>query len=166
MVVFGLMKSSLLENGQAAFVQHRNHGAVEPAAVAGVGSAALRLERVGIDVLAAPALERGDRVRTDALRHEAGLGRKGRDRKPMGPPLDPIGTRDMHSMPPATTRSSHPEAIFWAAMFTASRPEAQKRSNCTPATDSSQSAFCTIILVISEPCSPIGVTQPMTTSST
>ncbi len=59
----------------------------------------------------------------------------------MAPPLLNMGTRDIDSMPPATTRSSQPEATFCAAMFTASRPEAQNRSSCTPATDSSQSAF-------------------------
>ncbi len=85
---------------------------------------------------------------------------------PMAPPAEPIGTRDILSIPPATTRSSHPEAIFWAAMFTASKPDAQNRSSCTPATDSSQSAFCTIIFATSPPCSPMGVTQPITTSST
>ncbi len=43
------------------------------------------------------------------------------------PPSEPIGTRDIDSTPPAKTRSSKPEATFWAATFTASRPEAQKR---------------------------------------
>ena len=50
------------------------------------------------------------------------------------PPSEPIGTRDIDSTPPANTRSSQPEATFWAATLTASRPEAQKRLSCTPAT--------------------------------
>ena len=49
------------------------------------------------------------------------------------PPSEPIGTRLMLSTPPATTRSSQPERTFCAAMFTASRPDAQKRLSCTPA---------------------------------
>ena len=49
-------------------------------------------------------------------------------------PSEPIGTRDIHSTPPATTRSSQPEATFIAARLTASRPEAQKRLICWPAT--------------------------------
>ena len=84
----------------------------------------------------------------------------------IAPPLEPMGTRDIDSTPPATTKSSHPEAIFCAAMLTASKPEAQKRSSCTPGTDSSHSAFCTTILATSDPCSPTGETQPITTSST
>ena len=47
----------------------------------------------------------------------------------MAPPLEPIGTRDIHSMPPATTRSSQPDATFCAAVLTASKPDAQNRSN-------------------------------------
>ena len=42
----------------------------------------------------------------------------------------------------------------------------QMAVRAAPATDSSQSAFMTIILAMSLPCSPMGVTQPMTTSST
>ena len=48
------------------------------------------------------------------------------------PPSLPMGTRLMHSTPPATTRSSQPERTFCAARLTASRPEAQKRLICTP----------------------------------
>ena len=81
------------------------------------------------------------------------------------PPSEPIGTRDMLSTPPATTRSSQPLATFCAAMFTASRPEAQKRLICTPATLTSQPALSAAVLAITEPCSPTGETTPMTTSS-
>ena len=82
------------------------------------------------------------------------------------PPSEPIGTRLMLSTPPATTRSSQPERTFCAAMFTASRPEAQKRLSCTPAQRQSQPAFSAATLAITEPCSPIGETTPITTSST
>ncbi len=82
------------------------------------------------------------------------------------PRSEPIGTRDMDSMPPATTRSSQPERTFCAARFTASRPEAQKRFNCTPGTFQSQPATSAAVLAMHEPCSPEAVTQPITTSST
>src|SRR6185436_3299659 len=83
-----------------------------------------------------------------------------------GPPSVPIGTRDMDSTPPATTRSSQPERTFCAAMFTASRPEAQKRFSCTPEARKSQPAASAAVLAMQLPCSPTGVTQPITTSST
>lgn len=38
----------------------------------------------------------------------------------------------MDSTPPARTSSSQPDRTFCAAMFTASRPDAQKRLICTP----------------------------------
>src|SRR3954463_2679935 len=82
------------------------------------------------------------------------------------PPSEPIGTRDIDSTPPAKTRSSQPEATFCAAMFTASRPEAQKRLSCTPATVSGSPALIAAVLAMSAPWSPTGDTQPSTTSST
>ena len=82
------------------------------------------------------------------------------------PPSEPIGTRDIDSTPPAKTRSSQPEATFWAAMLTASRPEAQKRLSCTPATVSGRPALIAAVLAMSAPWSPTGETQPSTTSST
>ena len=54
------------------------------------------------------------------------------------PPSEPIGTRDIDSTPPASTRSSKPERTFCAARFTASRPLAQNRLTWTPATVSGQ----------------------------
>jgi hypothetical protein len=72
------------------------------------------------------------------------------------PPSEPMGTRLMLSTPPATTRSSQPERTFCAAMFTASRPEAQKRLSCTPAQRKSQPALSAATLAMTEPCSPIG----------
>jgi hypothetical protein len=50
----------------------------------------------------------------------------------MAPPSEPIGTRDMDSTPPATTRSAWPDITSAAAVFTASRPEAQNRLICLP----------------------------------
>src|SRR6478609_11349376 len=50
-------------------------------------------------------------------------------------------------------------------MFTASRPEAQKRLSWTPATVSGSPALIAAVLAMSAPWSPIGVTQPRTTSS-
>src|SRR3954466_16387517 len=82
------------------------------------------------------------------------------------PPSEPIGTRDIDSTPPASTRSSQPEATFCAAMFTASRPEAQKRLSWTPATVSGSPALIAAVLAMSAPWSPTGDTQPSTTSST
>src|SRR5678815_1115054 len=78
------------------------------------------------------------------------------------PPSLPIGTRDMLSTPPATTRSSQPLATFCAAMLTASSPDAQKRLICIPATLKSQPALSAAVLAITEPCSPTGETTPMT----
>ncbi|PSK45521.1 hypothetical protein B0E38_07345 [Streptomyces sp. 111WW2] len=82
------------------------------------------------------------------------------------PPSLPIGTRDMDSTPPARTRSSHPERTFMAAMLTASRPEAQKRFSCTPATVSGNPAAIAAMRAMSEPWSPTGPTTPSTMSST
>jgi hypothetical protein len=65
------------ENRQAVLVTHGYDGSVEVPAVARVRRAALGLDGVAVDVLAAPALERGDRVGPDALGHETGLGGKG-----------------------------------------------------------------------------------------
>src|ERR1700722_6683639 len=81
------------------------------------------------------------------------------------PPSEPIGTRDIDSTPPAQTRSSQPEATFCAAMLTASRPEAQKRFSCTPDTVFGSPALIAAALAMSPPWSPIGETQPRTTSS-
>ena len=82
------------------------------------------------------------------------------------PPSLPIGQRLMLSTPPPTTRSSKPEATLAAARFTDSRPLAQKRLCVTPATLCAQSASSTAVRAMSAPCSPTGVTQPSTTSST
>ena len=82
------------------------------------------------------------------------------------PPSLPMGQRLIDSTPPATTMSSMPDMILAAARLTASRPEAQKRDRVTPATVSDQPASSTAVRAMSAPCSPTGVTQPSTTSST
>ena len=58
-----------------------------------------------------------------------------------------------------------PERTFWAAMFTASSPEAQNRLSCTPATVCGRPAAIAAVLAMSPPWSPIGETTPSTTSS-
>ena len=67
------------------------------------------------------------------------------------PPSEPIVTRDIDSTPPATIKSSQPERTFCAAKLTASKPEAQKRLICTPATSLSQPAAIAAVLAISAP---------------
>ena len=82
------------------------------------------------------------------------------------PPSLPIFQRLMLSTPPPTTRSSKPLATLAAARFTLSRPDAQKRLCVTPAQVCAHSASSTAVRAMSAPCSPTGVTQPSTTSST
>jgi hypothetical protein len=48
------------------------------------------------------------------------------------PPEENIGTRDIDSTPPPTTRSAWPDMTWAAAWLQASRPEAQKRLTVTP----------------------------------
>jgi hypothetical protein len=81
------------------------------------------------------------------------------------PPSEAIGTRDIDSTPPATMRSSKPERTRCPAWLTASSPEAQKRLSWTPPTWSGRPAAMAAVLAMSPPWSPIGVTQPRTTSS-
>ena len=50
-------------------------------------------------------------------------------------------------------------------MFTASRPEAQKRLSCTPATVSGRPAATAAVRAMSAPWSPRGDTTPSTMSS-
>ncbi|SHT90711.1 Uncharacterised protein [Mycobacteroides abscessus subsp. abscessus] len=80
------------------------------------------------------------------------------------PPSLPIGTRDIDSTPPASTRSSQPERTFCAPMLMASRPEAQKRLSWTPPVVSGRPAASTAVRAISPPWSPTGDTTPSTTS--
>ena len=80
------------------------------------GAAAARrwdCEGEGVDVVAGEALEGGDEVGADALRHLEEARRAARRLPPSWPaPSAPMGTRDMLSTPPATTsrcgRTSRP----------------------------------------------------------
>ena len=81
------------------------------------------------------------------------------------PPSEPIGTRDIDSTPPAMISWSQPERTFWAAVLTASSPEAQNRLSWSPATVSGRPAARAAVREITEPWSPTGETTPRTTSS-
>jgi hypothetical protein len=81
------------------------------------------------------------------------------------PPSEPMGTRDIDSTPPASTRSSQPLRTFCAATFTASSPEAQNRLSWTPATVSGSPAAIAAVFAMSAPWSPTGETTPSTRSS-
>ena len=71
-VVPGRTSSSVVEDDGAVAVGHRDDGALEVAVRPGLGRAGVGLGGVGVDVLAGPALEGGDEVGADALRHELG----------------------------------------------------------------------------------------------
>jgi hypothetical protein len=71
----------------------------------------------------------------------------------------------MLSTPPASTKSAMPARTWWAALFTASSPDAQNRLCCTPAVVSGRPARIAAVLAMSPPWSPIGETTPSTTSS-
>ena len=81
------------------------------------------------------------------------------------PPSEPMGTRDMDSTPPATSRDSQPERMRAAAWFTASSPEAQNRFSCTPATVCGRPALRAATRGRTAPWSPTGLTQPRIMSS-
>ena len=87
-----------------------------------LGGAVVRLGGERVDVVAGPALEGGDQVGADALRHEAGGRARWPGRTAQAPPSEPIGTRLIDSTPPARIRSSKPERTRGAAWLTASRP--------------------------------------------
>ena len=119
---------------------------VEPAVLPRLGGPFLRHGRVLVDVPPAPA------ARSVAMRSAPiPCGTKPTAKLVIGsanqaPPSEAIGTRDIDSTPPASTRSSQPERILAAARLTASRPEAQKRFSCTPATVSGSPAAIAAML--------------------
>src|SRR5215831_2431142 len=80
--------------------------------------------------------------------------------------LPVIGTLDMLSTPPATTTSAEPKAMCCAACATACRPEAQKRLTVTPAVSIGRPPRSAAMRATFRPCSPSGIAQPRTTSST
>ena len=61
----------VVKNHQAVLVADRHHGLGEVAARPRLGGLLLDAQRVGVDVLAGEALDGGDQVGADALRHEA-----------------------------------------------------------------------------------------------
>ena len=67
-----------------------------------------------------------------------------------------MGTRLIHSTPPAMINWSHPERTFCAAMFTASSAEAQNRLTWVPAIVSGRPAKIAAVLAMSAPWSPPG----------
>ena len=81
------------------------------------------------------------------------------------PPFEPIGTRDIISTPPETTRSSWPDQIAAAALKFVCIDEPHWRSTVVPGTVSGQPATIGTIRPMFQPCSPICVTQPSWTSS-
>ena len=96
---------------------------------------------------------------------------KKRSRRRMLPPSspapsEPMGARDMLSTPPATTRSSAPEAAPIAAKLTACRPEPQNRLRVVALTSIGQPALSTALRARFAPCSSTCETQPAITSST
>ena len=77
----------------------------------------------------------------------------------------PMGTLDIDSIPPATTKCSNPDFILVAARLTASRPDPQQRFICIPGTSTFHPAYCAAVFPMFAPCSLTGITQPMITSS-
>ena len=81
------------------------------------------------------------------------------------PPSEAIGTLLIDSTPPASSRSSQPDLMRWAAWLTASSPLEQNRLSWTPPVVSGSPAAIAATLAMSLPWSPMGVTTPSTTSS-
>ena len=86
-----------VEDDQAVAVADRHDGAVEVAVGPGLGGALLRLGGVRVDVVAGEALEGGDQVGADALRHEAGA-------RSWSPGPSPRRRRRSPSAPATSTR--------------------------------------------------------------
>jgi hypothetical protein len=63
----------VVQHHEAVLVLHGHHALGEAALGPGLAGEALRAQREGVHVLTREALERGDQVRADALRHEAGV---------------------------------------------------------------------------------------------
>src|SRR5579862_8234261 len=82
------------------------------------------------------------------------------------PLFEPIGTRDIISTPPETTRSSCPAMIAAAALKFVCIDEPHWRSTVVPATETGQPAVSAVLRPIFHACSPTWDTQPHCTSST
>src|SRR5207248_10183244 len=81
------------------------------------------------------------------------------------PLFDPIGTRDIISTPPATTRSSCPDQTAAAALKFVCIEEPHWRSTVVPATETGQPAVSATLRPMFQACSSTWVTQPHCTSS-
>ena len=82
------------------------------------------------------------------------------------PLFEPIGTRDIISTPPETTRSSWPDQTAAAALKFVCIEEPHCRSTVVPATDTGQPAVSATLRPMFQACSSTCVTQPHWTSST
>ena len=123
-----------IEDGLAENVLHRDHGIREIALVPGIGRALLAFDGEGVDIVAGETVHRRDQIGADALRREIGLVGDGRDRSTRRRRRRPCRRGSSLSTPPPIVMSDWPDMIWPAAMLVASRPEAQKRLICTPAT--------------------------------
>ena len=81
------------------------------------------------------------------------------------PLFDPIGTRDIISTPPETTRSSCPDQIAAAALKFVCIDEPHWRSTVVPATETGQPAVSATLRPMFHACSSTCETQPHCTSS-
>src|SRR6059058_3021505 len=81
------------------------------------------------------------------------------------PLFDPIGTRDIISTPPDTTRSSCPDQTAAAALKFVCIEEPHCRSTVVPATETGQPAVSATLRPMFHACSSTCVTQPHCTSS-
>ena len=81
------------------------------------------------------------------------------------PLFEPIGTRDIISTPPETTRSSWPDQTAAAALKFVCIEEPHCRSTVVPATETGQPAVSATLRPMFHACSSTCVTQPHCTSS-
>jgi len=86
-------------------------------------------------------------------------------RSDIEPRFDPIGTRDIISTPPETTRSSWPDHTAAAALKFVCIEEPHWRSTVVPHTDTGHPAVSATFLPMFHACSSTCVTQPHCTSS-
>jgi hypothetical protein len=80
--------------------------------------------------------------------------------------LPPMATMDMDSTPPAITMSPFPARIESEAMAMVWEPEQQKRLTVMAGTSTGKPAANEIRRATFMPCSPSGMAQPRTMSST
>ena len=86
-------------------------------------------------------------------------------RSDIEPRFEPIGTRDIISTPPESTRSSCPDQTAAAALKFVCIEEPHWRSTVVPQTDTGQPAVSPTFRPMFQACSSICVTHPHCTSS-